>query len=215
MKGLVLTSDNHSNQLLQTFTDLYRNNILTDVTIVCDDKVKLFAHKIVLCAGSSFFRDFFVSNAHDKPLLFLKGVKQQYLQPLLQFMYNGETTISEDILNDLLRVANELEILGLKDEYDSSASDLSQRKEPILKEKTEKKKMKPPSPKKEAKEMFPCFKCTFQGVNKKSLEKHQQILHPELNSLKCNKCDFVGMNNESLRKHNTINTSSFSHRAPM
>ena len=97
MNGIVLTSDDFGNQIVQTCSELFRNNLLTDVTIVCDDKVKILAHKIVLSAGSSFFRDFFVANVHDKPLLYLKGIRQQHLLPLLHFMYNGEATIYEVI----------------------------------------------------------------------------------------------------------------------
>ena len=116
MKSLVITSDCQTEQWLNTFTDLYRKNILTDVTLVCDDKVKLYAHKIVLCAGSSLFRDFLVNNSHSHPLLFLKGVKQHQLIPLLQFLYYGEVKIAQDKLNDLLRTAQELEVLGLSDD---------------------------------------------------------------------------------------------------
>ena len=96
-KGVVLTSETHSKQFRDTFIGFFKSNVLTDVTLICDDKVRIEAHKLVLCAGSSFFRDFLVyNNANSHPMIFLKGVKQQELQPLVQFLYNGETTVPQE-----------------------------------------------------------------------------------------------------------------------
>ena len=128
MRGLVLTSDTHSAQLLETFSDLLRNNVLTDVTLVCEDRYRVEAHKIVLCAGSSMFRDFFTHNSHPHPMLYLKGVKQIHLLPLVQFLYNGQTTIPQDLVNELLDVAKDLSIKGLEEENKCQPNETQYRK---------------------------------------------------------------------------------------
>ena len=92
--GVVLTSEFYSKQLIRTVGDLFKNKILTDVTLVCDDRVKIEAHKVVLSAGSDLFRDFFTNDIHTHPLMFMKGIKHYQLQPVIQFLYHGEVTIS-------------------------------------------------------------------------------------------------------------------------
>ena len=49
-------------------------------------------------------------------MLYLKGVKQIHLLPLVQFLYNGQTTIPQDLVNELLDVAKDLSIKGLEEE---------------------------------------------------------------------------------------------------
>ena len=219
MKGLVLTSDEHSGQLVKVCSELFRNNVLTDVTLICDDKVKLYAHKIVLCAGSSFFSDFFVTNSHDKPMLYLKGIKQQYLLPVLQFIYNGETTISEVDLNIVLEVAKELEIQGLEEDVQKEEdSSIIPKVEAIGK-------------------LFNCFKCDVQTATRYKLMQHISKCHPDDNprlemeniepgnndvvglnkslsdksnnsevsvEFQCNFCEFVGATSEARKKHEAL-----------
>ena len=79
MSGVILTSDTHITQLVNTFTDLFNSNALTDVTLVGDDKASMQAHKLVLSAGSSMFRSFFEFNTHPHPMIYLKGMKQCHL----------------------------------------------------------------------------------------------------------------------------------------
>ena len=217
MKSLVVTSDNQSEQWLTTFTDLYRNNILTDVTLICDDRVKINAHKIVLCAGSSLFRDFLVNNTHSHPLLFLKGVKQDQLKPLLQFLYHGQVKIAQDDLNDLLRIAQELEVLGLSDDtsigHDAERKKMEQAEEKISTEKsfrnmrTDKMKSDSNNPN------FSCNKCNFKGISQNSLSRHIALLHKnndfeanpsEKELYYCLLCEFKGISPQSLEKHKSI-----------
>ena len=120
--GVKLTSEVFSNQLIKTVGDLFENNILTDVTLVCDDRVKIEAHKVVLSAGSNLFRDFFMNHTHSHPLMFLKGIKHYQLQPLIQFLYHGEVTISQNIIDEILTAAKSLELTELNS--DSSENEL-------------------------------------------------------------------------------------------
>ena len=60
--GLLLQSDLHYEHFIKSFSNFAQNQTLTDVTLVSDDKIRIEAHKIILCAGSGFFRDFFVKS---------------------------------------------------------------------------------------------------------------------------------------------------------
>ena len=175
MRGLVLTSDTHSAQLLETFSDLLRNNVLTDVTLVCEDRYRVEAHKIVLCAGSSMFRDFFTHNSHPHPMLYLKGVKQIHLLPLVQFLYNGQTEIPQDLVNELLDVAKDLSIKGLEEENKSEPilyTDIPQNTLSTEPKPNETGKKKPSNKTK-------CKLCHFVGRNQDSLNRHTNIVHPD------------------------------------
>ena len=201
MRGLVLSSDTHSAQLLETFSDLLRNNVLTDVTLVCEDRYRVEAHKIVLCAGSSMFRDFFTHNSHPHPMLYLKGVKQIHLLPLMQFLYNGKTEIPEDFINELLDVAKDLSIKGLEEEKKCQPNETQYRKSlketKLSKHKTKKRKSEDimkrhqetelKNPDEEIQpaisytveeENHNCGICNFVGGSKESLDRHISILHP-------------------------------------
>ena len=114
----VLTSTDHAAQLVNTFGDLFKNNVLTDVTLICDDKIRIEAHRIVLCAGSTMFRDLLVDTAKQHPLLYLKGIKTEHLDPLLQYLYYGEATIPQNKINEFLSVSKDLEVIGLDDDKD-------------------------------------------------------------------------------------------------
>ena len=69
-------------------------------------KYQVCAHKVVLSASSSFFRQFFLDNnqvlttaavnhsrVQAEPWLYLRGVEAQSLDWLLDFMYLGEVQV--------------------------------------------------------------------------------------------------------------------------
>ena len=117
MNGQVsLTSGVHNTQLVQTFGDLFRNKILTDVTLLCEDSFKIEAHKVILCAGSNFFREFFTTNSNDNIILYMRGIPKHHLMPLVQFLYYGETTVPNKQVQEILKVAKELEISSLDED---------------------------------------------------------------------------------------------------
>jgi len=83
-----------------------------DVTIACEDK-QLQAHKLILSACSSFFKNVLYRNKHQHPLLYLKGISVRDMEAVLNFMYNGEVNVAQDDLNSFLQVAEDLKVKGL------------------------------------------------------------------------------------------------------
>ena len=98
------------------------------MTLCCDNEtgtlqpVTLPAHKLILAACSPFFQRILSSVENQKrPFLFLKGVGLDELENLLDFMYNGEVTVSSNSIDKFLTAAKLLEVKGLP--YTSKAAE--------------------------------------------------------------------------------------------
>jgi len=94
------------------FRELRDDKDFFDVTLVCDNE-QIQAHKVILSACSTFFRNVLRSNPHQHPLLYLKGVRFSDLQAVLNFMYHGEVNVAQEELNSFLAVAEDLKVKGL------------------------------------------------------------------------------------------------------
>jgi len=94
------------------FRELRDDKDFFDITLACDDE-QIQAHKVILSACSPFFRNILRRNAHQHPLLYLKGVKFTDLQSVLNFMYHGEVNVAQEELNSFLAVAEDLRVKGL------------------------------------------------------------------------------------------------------
>jgi len=111
----------YSGHLTQMLQDLMMNQSFTDVTLVCDDKIMLNAHKIVLSASSGFFQRIFSNVSDSKPIVYLKGIKYQEMKAILDFIYLGEANFLKERSSEFIRVAFDLELKaicqeGLKDD---------------------------------------------------------------------------------------------------
>ena len=116
MNSLLVTSDSHKQNLVETFGKLYKRNILTDITLVTEDHIQINAHKIVLCAGSEFFSDFLLGSSNgngSNTLMFLRGVTESHLVPLLEYLYFGETSVSQHLVEEFIKLSNDLKVSDL------------------------------------------------------------------------------------------------------
>ena len=112
MSGLVkLNWDNFSETITASLKTFASEEMLQDVTLVSDDLVEVGAHKLVLCSASPVFREILLkSEGQTRPLLFLRGIKHKTLKAILQFMYEGWTSVPQEEVNDVVNVAVDLEI---------------------------------------------------------------------------------------------------------
>jgi len=104
------------------FRELREEKDFFDVTLACEDN-QIQAHKVILSACSPFFRNILRRNPHQHPLLYLKGVKYQELQSVLNFMYMGEVNVAQEELNSFLSVAEDLKVKGLTQNNAKSSSE--------------------------------------------------------------------------------------------
>lgn len=103
--------------LSTAFQELRENSDFFDISLGCSDGSSgrsLRAHKVILSAYSSVFKDMLREHANrTDPFIFLKGVGFQDLSATLDFMYLGEVSVKQSSLNSFLAVAKELQVKGL------------------------------------------------------------------------------------------------------
>ena len=103
--------DSHSDYLRNMLHEMRKKDDMTDVTLVCDDKKQIKAHKIILSACSSVFKN--IIGEHTFPIIYLRGIQQQEIESILEFMYLGEATLSQSRMDEFLKIATDLEIKEL------------------------------------------------------------------------------------------------------
>jgi len=110
-----------------SFQGLREEQDYCDVTLACDDNYQVEAHKIILSAGSNFFREILRKNKHKNPLIYLKGIKRLDLENVIDFLYNGEAYVAQEDLKKFIETAQDLKVKGLqsnlKDEGDQNLKD--------------------------------------------------------------------------------------------
>ena len=98
----------------QSFRKLREEERLFDVTLATDDGQHIQAHKMILSAGSDFFNDISMKTNHNNLLIYLRGVNIAELEHVTDFLYDGETFITQEELKMFLETAKELKIKGLQ-----------------------------------------------------------------------------------------------------
>ena len=112
-----------SSNILETLKDIRKCEELNDVTLVCDDG-EINAHQLILYSGSTFFQSVLTKVKHQHPLIYIKGVKINHLEAIVDFIYNGEVNIAQDDLKDLLETAEDLKVKGFSEkQMDKTAND--------------------------------------------------------------------------------------------
>ena len=96
-----------------SFSKLRAESHFNDVTLVSEDRIQIAAHKVVLSASSSFFKQILIDNPHANPLLYLGGIPSTYLTLILDYIYQGEVQIYQEHLDGFLEMAQRLKIEGL------------------------------------------------------------------------------------------------------
>lgn len=112
----------HSVHLHSSVAMLYRSDNFTDVTLVTSDGRYLAAHRFVLSSCSSYLNRVLHLGAINggmhspsTPLVVILPPEISYrtMSILLQYMYSGEATVSNDQLNGVLRAGELLRVKGL------------------------------------------------------------------------------------------------------
>lgn len=108
---------------LENLSDMMKNLIkssdFADVTLVCEDKKQIKAHRNILSACSPVFKDILQIDKSFSSIIFLKGVMSSKMQAILEYIYLGEATIYQEQINEFLSVANSLEIKDLAKDWET------------------------------------------------------------------------------------------------
>jgi uncharacterized C2H2 Zn-finger protein len=105
--------NDYEKKYAETFRTLREDIHFADVTLAVDGH-SMKAHRIILCACSSYFQNILRSiNPLQHPVLLLSDVQINDLTALMDFIYFGQVNITQDSLNSFLKVAEKLKIKGL------------------------------------------------------------------------------------------------------
>ncbi|KAK9869962.1 hypothetical protein WA026_006060 [Henosepilachna vigintioctopunctata] len=104
--------NSHKICLVNLLEDHLTNEELVDVTLSCSGKY-IKAHKLILSASSSYFREIFQVHKVDNPLIILNNVKYEYLKHVIDFIYNGEIRVKDTDLEEILLLGTNLKVKGL------------------------------------------------------------------------------------------------------
>ena len=101
----------HPLKLGMSSMDLTRSSNMSDVTLLSHDLVPFKAHRIILSGCSHFFKTIFQSQYSAANMtVFVKDLYQPQLQSVLEFIYFGETTVSEEESERFILACKELKI---------------------------------------------------------------------------------------------------------
>ncbi|KAK3923798.1 Broad-complex core protein isoforms 1/2/3/4/5, partial [Frankliniella fusca] len=106
--------NNYLRHITSAFESFRSDLDLVDVTLSCEGK-KIKAHKMLLSACSSYFKDLFKENPCQHPVIVFRNVKFSDLEALIDFMYQGEVNVVQDQLASFLTTAELLAVQGLTD----------------------------------------------------------------------------------------------------
>ena len=99
---------------------MMKSDELTDVTLVCDDQKQFKAHRIILSACSTVFKNIINTLPQNSSIIYLRGIQSHEMESILEFMYLGVATFYQERMNEFLNVSKNLKIKEIiKDvEYD-------------------------------------------------------------------------------------------------
>ena len=108
--------------ILENMKHLLSSNQFADVTLVCDENVRIRAHSFVLSACSTVFSNLFNGESQSNATVFLKGIDHRDVSQILQFMYHGKATFSEDRMESFIAASKSLEVkeisTGFEDQHE-------------------------------------------------------------------------------------------------
>ncbi|XP_050446444.1 uncharacterized protein LOC126849037 isoform X1 [Cataglyphis hispanica] len=106
--------NDYQNHLSDVVRQLLEEDCMVDVTLSAAGQ-RIHAHRIVLCACSTLFKEVLSQVTEDYPTIILSDISPQNVKSIIEFIYHGEVRIPVDNINSLLEAAQSLKISGLVD----------------------------------------------------------------------------------------------------
>ena len=166
---------NYLQHLRKSLSDMFKSMESTaDVTLVCEDGTETKAHKLVLSASSNFLNNAINDLPVNGKKIFLKGIQNQEIQSILEYMYLGVVKVNQAKMNELIEAAKILQV------YDFE-------KVPSVMETVKKEKL-------------PCKECSLKFYDNGTLNRHIQSKHEGL-TFSCDQCDYQSSRKDTLSGH--------------
>ena len=114
---------NYSDHLKDILKEMSSDDSFADVTLVTDDKKQIKAHRNILSACSSVFKEILQINTNNiHPVIYLRGIQHSEMESILQFIYLGEAKFHEERINEFLTVAKNLDFRDLAEGFEDGDS---------------------------------------------------------------------------------------------
>lgn len=116
--------------LRSTRKHLFVTKRYCDVTLVSDSMAPFQSHKSVLSSASKLFETLLdIDQGPGCSILYLRGIQSRELASLLEFIYLGQTFVSQERLADFAKAANDLNIEGLSNALNQKDCDEAEKEE--------------------------------------------------------------------------------------
>jgi hypothetical protein len=112
---LLIARHDHMSAFHESFAALWRQGKLCDVKIFVDSGESFSAHKIVLAAGSDYFKALFTSGMRDSAVsqVTVSEVDAGPMQDILAYLYEQRLEVTPSTLHAIMRAASRLEVAPL------------------------------------------------------------------------------------------------------
>ena len=93
----------------EKFKKMGQDREFSDVTLTREDRIRFQAHKVVLAATSTFFREYFYRQKGDN--FVCMGINSIFLASILDMVYFGEARIQKVNCSSFLRYLQDCKVL--------------------------------------------------------------------------------------------------------
>ena len=195
-----LTWHSYASHFKEVLGNLFDTGESSDVTLVCDDQVKFKAHKFILKSCSPVFESILNETNDSKSLVYLRGVNQLELKPILSFIYSGQASFHKERMKEFLKIGKELQIKEIKempeeDEMADNGEDVVDKtQQDLILEEVAMDDTDVPS----YSSQYPPCNSVFK--HRSALLKHVRNIHEGV-SYPCKQCDYKAKHQSNLKKH--------------
>ena len=197
----------YTDHLKEMLHNMKTDETFADVTLVCDDGRKIRAHKVVLGESSPVMKNMLMRDSTS--IIDLKGIALEEINSILQFIYLGEATLSEERMNEFIDVAQKLKVKELcgdsKMEFDMNDTNEYEVKnhkvstKPYEKASTQSNLSNHIQTKHEGVK-YACNQCDHQATTKSNISQHIKSKHDGI-KYACNQCDHQATRSTHLKVH--------------
>ena len=177
--------------------DLFTDHTFTDVTIVCNDKVMIPAHKNILTSASPLMKQLLGEDLMCNTLV-CTDISITEMKQLLQYIYLGKVSINKSQLKRFIDIAN---VFGIQHSGFREHDNLIHSVEISPSKNSENTNQKP--------KIYKCDHCDYETNFNSALRTHNNTKH-DLIRFPCSLCDYWGSKSAIYQHMKNIHGTKFS-----
>ena len=204
-----LSWPDYSDYLQDTLRKMMNSESYKDVTLVCDDMRQIQAHRNILSTCSPIFNNILkIDSQNRNAVVFFRGVNHQDMESIVTFIYKGETSVSQERLNDFFSLAKSLEINELStEEYEERIEHgeiIPQAPaSPVKRKRKSTAKYEKYVDGEGEERMYNCNECNYKTKHPSHVKRHVEAIHDGVKKFTCRLCDYRATQSTHLKHHMT------------